>query len=54
MAEDATETFDIFAVNVPGVRHDLRSSYWAGKPKNPIAPDAAAGGAEGGAGAGDA
>ena len=30
--EDAETTFDILAVNAPGVPHDKRSTFWAAKP----------------------
>ncbi|MBM1634516.1 cupin domain-containing protein [Sulfitobacter mediterraneus] len=36
---DKTESFDIFAVNVPGVKHTMRSTYWAGPPKGKKAGD---------------
>lgn len=32
-ADDSTEPFDLFAVNTPAVKADMRSTYWAGKPK---------------------
>ena len=32
---DKTEPFDIFAVNVPGVKHTMRSTYWAGPAQEP-------------------
>ena len=32
VAPDAEATFDVFAVNSPGVAHELRSRYWASPP----------------------
>ncbi len=32
--DDATGPLDLFAVNVPAVRHDLRSAYWAAEPRD--------------------
>lgn len=38
--EDATEPFDLFAVNTPAVKHTMRSTYWAGAPKKGTSSDA--------------
>ncbi|MEE8600331.1 cupin domain-containing protein [Euzebya tangerina] len=41
LPEDYEGTFDLFAVNSPGVAHHLRSRYWASEPlPGPGAPDA--------------
>ena len=32
---DAEEPFDILAVNTPGVKHTMRSTYWAGPVQKP-------------------